>query len=129
MFTQLPIWLQAVNTLALGIGYVVIMATIYYCTRPILRGLSYGLFQMVLLIKIGAPLRMILKALAFALFREPIAWFGKNSTVNISDNYSTWSGIFQWHYSKKLHRGLYKLWIAEKDNIEAARQKAMDDDV
>lgn len=132
------------NTIAMCVGYAVMLVLLAVMLQPLLRGLSYGLWETVVFYKCGVSFWRVFKRFLRALFVDLPLWGILNSGVsNTSNNVSSWSGIFRWSFRKEFTRAISKREAreakAEAEAIDtlgddkrakaAARKKAMDDDV
>lgn len=105
MFKDLPTWFAVLNTIALGIGYTVLLFVLARSLRPIARGLSHGLWETVVIYKLGCSMWRVFKRFARAFYFDLPLWGLLNSnTTNISNNLSSWSGIFGWHFKDGFNR-------------------------
>lgn len=126
----MPKAVQVYSYICMIVGFCVTPFLIVFLTRPLLRGLSYGLYTAVLYYKGGAHWGHIVIQILRAIFVEPLLWIGNNSQQSSSNNMSSWYGIFGWHFKKEYNRKASKIYNAEcKAKREAARKQAMDDDV
>jgi len=126
----MPKFAQIYAMVCLGIGLLVTPFILGFAIRPILRGWSYGLYYAVLYYKGGAHMGHVVIQGLRAIFVEPILWIGNGSQNSSSTLVSRWYGIFGWHFKKSFNRKTSKVLNGQaKADREAARQKALDDDV
>lgn len=105
MFNGMPLYLQILNTLALGIGYTAMLITLAFILRPVARGLSHGLWETVVMYKLACPMSRVFKRLARAFYFDMPLWgFLNTNTTQITNNLSGWYGIFGWHFKAKFNR-------------------------
>jgi hypothetical protein len=120
MFNNLPHWLVILNGFAMGVGYVVLLFVLIYILRPMLRGLSYGLYETVMYYKGGADLGRVFTRFLRALTLDLLTLGDINSnTQSVSNNMCSWYGIFGWHFKAEFNRKASKIYNAEQRNKPA----------
>lgn len=109
-------------------GFVILPVLVFLASRPLLRGLSYGLYETVVFYKCGISMWRVFKRFMRAVFVDLFVWGLLNSGVeNTSNNESSWSGIFRWSFRKTFTRAAGKKWNAQQE--AAKRKAAMDADI
>jgi hypothetical protein len=109
-------------------GFVVLPVLTLLASRPLLRGLSYGLYETVVFYKCGVSMWRVIKRLIKAVLWNTFTWQLLNPGLqNTANNESSWSGIFRWSFRKTFTRAAGKKWNAEQ--AAAKRKAAMDADI
>jgi len=93
------------NTLAMIFGYLCLTIIFGFVCRPVLRGVSAGLFETVLYYKAGCSYKTVLKQFLASFTTYPFRWiFRGKSCESFSIGGSGWWGIFNWSFDKSLNR-------------------------
>lgn len=117
----LPNWLQNYMAVCLVVGVLVTTVAICFMLRPLARGLSYGMYETVMYYRGGAKIRYVVVQFFNGLIFEPLRWLGKSNMQSISNNMTSWSGVFSWSFKKEFTRANSKKYNAEqKAEREAA---------
>ncbi len=119
--------MELLNKLMLTFGYFVAFVIVLYFGRYFLRGLSYGLYSFVLSVKCGVPVHRCLRMLLIGLLWRPIQFALDEGvagvhTESVTNSLSGWYGIFEWSFSDKIHRGLYKEELESRKRRQAEEQ-------
>lgn len=92
-------------TACLLTGLVILPIMAFISCRPLLRGLSYGLWETVIFYKVGVSYWRVFKRLMKAVFINFPFWGLLNSTTSsITNNAGGWYGIFSWRLEKSFTR-------------------------
>lgn len=93
------------NNVAMAIGYAAMLLVAVLAIKPLLRGLSHGLFETVLYYKCGVSVGRVFKRFVRAVFVDFPFWgFANSNTTSITNNLSGWHGVFSWHFKKDFTR-------------------------
>lgn len=110
------------------LGFVILPVMTFLASRPLLMGLSYGLWETVCYYKCGLPMWKVFKRLFIAVLWDTFTWrFINGYTESVSHDEGSWSGIFRWSFRKTFTRAAGKKFIAQQ--AEAKRKAAMDADI
>lgn len=101
-FSLFPHWYIAACFIT---GFVVFPIICGYFLRPIMRGTSHGLYEVVLYWKAGVPMWGMFKRVLKLIFIDVLFWGVMNSSVTkTSIGPASWYGIFGWYYEKSFTR-------------------------
>lgn len=116
------------NTFAMLFGYAVLIILALLILKPMLMGLSYGLWETVCFYKCGVSGWRVFKRGFRAVLWDTFTWrFINGYTESVSNNEASWSGIFRWSFRKTFTRAAGKKWNAQQ--AAAKRKAAMDADI
>lgn len=112
----LPNWYIAACLIT---GLVIFPIIAVLASRPLLRGLSYGLWETVVFYKCGVSFWRVFKRFVRTVFIDLPSWGFLNSTSSITNNAGGWYGIFSWRLKKSFTRA-----NSIRENKETAKNPA-----
>ncbi|AFH14917.1 hypothetical protein LU11_gp386 [Pseudomonas phage Lu11] len=86
-------------------GFVVLPIMTAIAMRPLLRGLSHGLWEVVIFYKCGVSFWRVFKRFVRAVLIDLPFWGLMNGSVTrVTNNVAGWYGIFRWSFEKDFNR-------------------------
>lgn len=95
-FSLFPYWYIAACFI---VGFILFPIMLAILAKPLARGLSHGLWEVVLYWKAGVPLWGVCKRLLRVLYYDLWLWGLLNGTLTSNSvGPASWYGIFGWHF-------------------------------
>ena len=118
-FSLFPDWYIAA---CLIVGNVVFPIMIFLAARPLLRGLSYGLWETVVYYKAGCGTWAVVKRFMWAVLFDLFFWsLANQGTQEVSKGGACWTGLFGWYFRKEFTRAnsvIKNQRAAQKENVQ-----------